>query len=220
MHPTEPRVYSVAELRAWMDSQESSSEFDFVEAHVDSCKLCADVVDSLMRGLPVTEPHPLEIQSQARVKRIIGPGFDVEQRLGKGGSGEVWKCREHSLGRQVAIKFLNTGMLATGAELRRLRREAESLGRTDHPHVCRLYHVIERVEDNVLCLVMEYLGGGTLRDYLAQHQNISIREIVGVFTRLAEGVEHLHSLGLIHRDIKPANVLFSQNGVPNLRTWD
>lgn len=135
--------------------------------------------------------------------------FRVRRRLGSGGMGIVYACRDEDLGRTVAIKLL----LDDGQDLEvhrdRLKREAQVMARLSHPNVVPVFEVGE-YEGSVF-VVMEYVRGATLREWVDEDEP-RWDEILEAFLQAGRGVAAAHAAGIVHRDFKPENVLRSTDG--------
>jgi serine/threonine protein kinase len=131
--------------------------------------------------------------------------------LGKGGMGEVWKAWDRKLTRWVAIKFL---LGQTDEAILRFRREAKMAGRLNHPNVAAIHEVGEAParqpgQSTVPFIAMQFVDGAALGK-----DPRPLREMVEIFIRAVQGVEHAHKAGVVHRDLKPANILVSREGWP------
>ena len=136
------------------------------------------------------------------------PGYDVEELLGFGATGEVWRAREVASGDVVALKRLRPGADPVAVEL--LRREATLLRRLDMPYVVRLRAVVGDV------LVLDHAAGGSLAALLVRRGALDPGEVVTVAAPLASALAVAHGLGMVHGDVSPANVLFTAEGMPLL----
>jgi serine/threonine protein kinase len=134
--------------------------------------------------------------------------YRLEELQGHGPMSEVWRARDQTLDRTVAVK-----MLSPTADLERFRREARSLAELAHENVIRVFDYGEDAAGPFMAL--EWLPGGTLEDRLAAGA-LPPAEAARIASGLAAGLAHLHSRGLVHRDLKPANVLFDIEGRPKL----
>jgi Tol biopolymer transport system component len=132
----------------------------------------------------------------------LGP-YEVLDRLGAGGMGEVFRARDTKLGREVALKLLPERFGADPAGLARLEREARTLASLQHPHVATLFAFEE--QESRRFLVMELVHGETLAERISRGP-IPLREALSLFRQIAEGLEAAHEKGIVHRDLKPANV--------------
>ncbi|KAG1362019.1 mitogen-activated protein kinase kinase 10 [Cocos nucifera] len=131
--------------------------------------------------------------------------------LGHGSSGTVYKVRHLRNSSLFALKVLRFGPNAADAR-RQAAREADILTRVDSPLVVRCHGVLEGGGDDHLCLVMEYMAGGSLHDVLRARRRLPEGLIAGVARRVLEGLRYLHGMGVVHRDIKPSNLLIGSHG--------
>lgn len=149
------------------------------------------------------------------------PGHEILGRVGQGGMGIVYKARQVSLNRQVAIKLISRSQSASIFDLARFTREIEMLKLVDHPHVVRILDSgqTEPTPESGLTrepwFSMEYLPGGKLRD-LIHGGPLTPSHACELVAKLARGVESIHRRGLIHRDLKPENVLFTTDLEPKI----
>src|SRR5580693_517810 len=138
----------------------------------------------------------------------LGP-YEVQEPLGAGGMGEVYRARDTRLGRDVAVKVL-PAHLSSDTELRqRLEREAKAISSLNHPHICTLHDVGS--QDGVDYIVMEHLLGETLADRL-QRGPIPLAEALKIAIQIADALDKAHASGVVHRDLKPANIMLTKNG--------
>ena len=141
---------------------------------------------------------------------VLAGKFEVEQQIGAGGMGVVYRGRDLALNRPVALKVLPRVGAAAAA---RLRREARAMAALQHAHLA-VIHVMESWRGAPV-LVLEYLAGGTLADRL-RIGPLPLNDMLAVFTPIAEVVRHIHDAGYLHRDIKPSNLGFTFHGAPKL----
>jgi CheY-like chemotaxis protein len=128
--------------------------------------------------------------------------YEIEQPVGSGAVGQVYKARDRRLGRTVALKFLAPGLSGEPELERRLLQEAQAAAALDHPNVCALLGV-ERTEDGRPYLVMPFYDGETLKGTIARGP-LPIDTARRYARQIAAGLAHAHAAGVIHRDIKPA----------------
>ena len=149
--------------------------------------------------------------SEAEILAIgtrLGP-YEILSLLGEGGMGTVYKARDSRLERFVAIKLLRAD-LADRPELReRFIREARTVARLNHPHICTLHDVGH--QDNSDFLVMEYLEGETLAERL-ERGPLPLDEVLRYATEIADALDKAHSKGVTHRDLKPGNIMLTSTG--------
>lgn len=141
-------------------------------------------------------------------------GYKVLSTIARGGAGVVYLAHEQSLQRKVAIKMIASD-LVTPEELNRFRNEATAVGALQHPNIAQIFGTGEHHGQPYL--ILEYLDGGTLKDYLTT-SSLSVHEKSKLFIRLVETVEFVHQKGFLHRDIKPSNILFDKAG--NMKICD
>jgi len=139
--------------------------------------------------------------------------YELLEEIGRGGQGVVYRARQKSLKRTIALKVIGLGQWATEAHLKRFRREAEAAANLDHPCIVPIYEVGER--EGSCYFSMKFIDGGQL-DEVTKHQPISARTAAELVAKLARTVHHAHEHGILHRDIKPGNVLLDRNGEPHL----
>jgi serine/threonine protein kinase/Tol biopolymer transport system component len=139
----------------------------------------------------------------------LGP-YEIQAPLGAGGMGEVYRAQDTRLERTVAVKVL-TAQLSSSPELRqRFEREAKTISKLSHPHVCALYDVGREGETEYL--VMEYLEGETLTQRLARGP-LPSEQVLRYGMEMAEALDQAHRQGIVHRDLKPGNVMITKSGV-------
>jgi len=147
--------------------------------------------------------------------KLLGELGDYEllEEVGRGGQGVVFRARQKSLNRIVALKIIGLGQWATKAHLKRFRLEAEAAASLDHPCIVPIYEVGER--DGQCYFSMKFVEGGQL-DEVVKHTPLSIRQAVELIAKVARTVHYAHEHGILHRDIKPGNILLDANGAPHL----
>lgn len=111
----------------------------------------------------------------------------------------------------VAVKILEKARIRDRADVERVLREIKILKQLDHPHIIKLYEIIE--SDERIYLIMEYAAGGELFDYIVSKDRLPEREACKMYRQVLEGIRYLHGAGIAHRDLKPENLLLdsSQN---------
>jgi eukaryotic-like serine/threonine-protein kinase len=144
------------------------------------------------------------------IGRVLGKRYRLLSALGTGASAHVFLAEDVSLQRHVAVKVLQPGLATDEAFLKRFRAEARSVASLNHPHVLRVFDWGDDTDGPYL--VLEYLGGGSLRDLLDRDVRLTHSQAAQLGTEVAQGLAYAHVRGLVHRDIKPANLLFDEEG--------
>ena len=144
----------------------------------------------------------------AQVVERLGERYEVEELIGAGGMGEVFRARDLRLERTVAVKRPSASF--TGSSRERFRREAQSAARLNHPHVVTVYDWGD--EGAEAYLVMEYVEGRSLRAMLQEQGPLAPADVARVGAQIADALAHAHAMGVIHRDVKPSNVLLTTVG--------
>src|SRR5947207_15335622 len=139
--------------------------------------------------------------------------YELLEQIGRGGQGVVFRARQKSLNRVVALKVINLGQWASKAHVKRFRREAEAAASLDHAGIVPIHEVGER--DGSCYFSMKFVEGGQL-DEVVRHSPMSIRQAVELIAKVARIVHYAHEHGILHRDIKPGNILLDQKGEPHL----
>ncbi len=137
--------------------------------------------------------------------------FVFGEMLGRGGMGTVWRARQKSLDREIALKLLPLELLDDEEFLERFEREARLMARLTHPGIARVFEA--GISDGGQpYLAMELVAGEPVTAF-ARAQNLPLRARLGLFAHVCDAVQHAHQRGIIHRDLKPSNVLVGEQGV-------
>jgi len=136
--------------------------------------------------------------------------FELLEEVGRGGMGVVYKARQKSLNRVVAVKMIREAHLATADHFERFRTEAEAAARLKHANIVTVHEVGTVGGQAYIC--MEFVGGETLAEKVRTGGPLPPREAARLVAIIARAVEHAHSLGILHRDLKPSNILLAGIG--------
>ena len=174
--------------------------------------MLADAVGS--HALSLTKSHgSSELPSVALELPATFGDYELLEELGRGGMGIVYRARQISLNREVAIKMLLRGQLASQADEARFRQEAESAARLQHPGIVPVYEVGEH--EGRLFFSMQYVPGETMSKVL-ERGPMPPREAARLLAAVCRAVNFAHDNGVLHRDIKPSNILIDEEGEPHV----
>src|SRR6516164_4677426 len=225
---------------------ESAEEFPAMIRVIRICRNCgAKILSDAPQGLctgcvleaaigispdAVAEVAPGHANKQASHKAMRGAellgelgDYELLEEIGRGGQGVVFRARQKSLNRIVALKVIRLGQWASKAHLRRFRLEAEAAARLEHPGIVPIHDVGER--DGSCYFSMKFVEGGQLDEVAksatadlscGEREPMPIRQSVELIAKVARTVHYAHEHGILHRDIKPGNILLDQNGEPHL----
>jgi tetratricopeptide (TPR) repeat protein/tRNA A-37 threonylcarbamoyl transferase component Bud32 len=187
------------------------------QAYLDTFPMLADALRECFADEDHIERLAAPLRGLVNPSPALHPGlvlgdYELFEPIAEGGMGTVFRARQRSLDRLVAVKVLRTGRLATAAEWQRFRNEAEAVAQLDHPHIVPIYEVGEHAG---LPFFSMKLLNGSLADHPGQYRDTpeTAAELVA---SVAEAVHYAHERGLLHRDLKPANILLDASGRPHV----
>ncbi len=169
-------------------------------------------IDKPSRGDATAAPDG---KKGTRAAELLGELGDYEllEEVGRGGQGVVFRARQKTLNRTVALKVISLGQWASKAHVKRFRREAEAAASLEHPGIVPIHEVGER--DGSCYFSMQFIEGGQL-DEVVRREPMPIRRAVELIAKVARTVHYAHEHGILHRDIKPGNILLDRKGEPHL----
>ncbi|MEW5592220.1 Stk1 family PASTA domain-containing Ser/Thr kinase [Peribacillus frigoritolerans] len=144
------------------------------------------------------------------IGRRINGRYKLIQMVGGGGMANVYLARDMILDRDVALKILRMDFNNDEEFIKRFNREAQSATSLAHPNIVSIYDVGE--EDSIYYIVMEYVDGFTLKQYIQKYYPIPVDEALDIMRQITAAISHAHHNGIIHRDIKPQNILIDKEG--------
>src|SRR6476646_6769759 len=189
-----------------------------------SSEALAGIADAANEKLAAGHVAPAS-KKAAQVAELLGELGDYEllEEVGRGGQGVVFRARQKSLNRTVALKVISLGQWASKAHLKRFRLEAEAAAKLEHPGIVPIHEVGER--DGSCYFSMKFIEGGQLDEVVrsatadssgGERAPMSIRQAAELIAKVARTVHYAHQHGILHRDIKPGNILLDQKGEPHL----
>lgn len=148
-------------------------------------------------------------------KRLDGR-YEIQEIIGVGGMAVVYKAYDNIDDRIVAIKILKEEFLANEEFRRRFKNESKAIAVLSHPNIVKVYDV--SFGDKLQYIVMEYIDGITLKEYIEQQGGLKWKEAVHFTCQILKALQHAHDKGIVHRDVKPQNIILLQNG--NIKVTD
>lgn len=217
-------------LNAFSLGQLSSDEAAAVESHVIDCQPCCETMLGLssddtfvaqlqeaneLQETQAVDRHDAPVEQSAFIDGIPAelaahPRYEIDQLIGSGGMGAVYRTRHRVMDRTVALKIINRDLVRRNEAVDRFRREVKAAARLSHPNIVTA-HDAEQAGD-VHFLVMEYVDGVDLSQLVGEQGALSIADACEYCRQAAVGLQHAHGQGMVHRDIKPHNLMLTADG--------
>jgi WD40 repeat protein len=175
-----------------------------------------DEATAMTREAATISPADLEMSTGVSLGakvRYFGD-YELVQEIGRGGMGLIFRARQVSLHRIVALKMILTGQLASAADVQRFRTEAEAAANLDHPHIVPIYEIGEHEGQHYFS--MKLIDGGNLTSFSREPTMSAQRRAGQLIAMIARAVHHAHQRGILHRDLKPGNILLDVKGEPHI----
>jgi len=171
-----------------------------------TCAGCKhDYVESALFCPNCGRPKVREAINDALIGKLLGERFQVQELLGQGGSGTIYRAEHITLRRKVAIKVLHDELSRDDLAVERFRREATTVAEIDNEHIVEI-HDFGRTPDGRLYLAMELLEGETLDHVLLREPQLSVERAADILIQVGEALMEAHAIGYVHRDLRPRNV--------------
>ena len=204
-----------SEAESFLSGTPDDAEAQRAEARV-SQRVCA-----LTGFHAASHTDQLTEQEATHLKQLLAPPshpelmgritrYELEQLVGRGGMGLVFRAYDTELNRTVAVKILALHLIAIGSARERFIREARAVASLSHPHIVPMYDVV--TDGAVPALVMQFIAGETLQQRISQRGPMQVDDVLQIGIQLADALSMAHGNGLVHRDIKPGNVLLEADG--------
>lgn len=190
-----------------------------MEKHLESCELCIDQLDSikadtLENRLLTVGTHfnqaPTSAEEEIPAALLNHSRYEIIERIGSGGMGEVYRARQRSMDRLVAIKVLRPSLFSNDRAIARFHNEIKVAARLNHPNIVHSYDA--EITNGLNILVMELVDGSKLSEVVFTKGPFSPMETCRIAIEVAEGLQYADSQGMIHRDIKPQNLMLMADG--------
>ena len=144
------------------------------------------------------------------IGKVLDGRYEILEEVGNGGMAVVYKAKDFDTGAIVAVKILREEYLDNEEFCRRFRNESRAIALLNHPNIVKIFDVCN--SPSLQYIVMEYIDGISLKDYIEQQRVVRVKEAVHFTTQILRALMHAHSKGIVHRDIKPQNIMLLPNG--------
>lgn len=173
---------------------------------VRECALCGFVTEERVVVCPEDGSALITRKPDPLIGALLAERFEIQSLIGTGGMGKVYKARQTSVDRFVAVKVLHSERLQSNSHVLRFQQEAKAAASLSHPNIVGFFDY-GLTEDNVPYIVMDYVEGTSLEEVLKSEAILSVDRAVRIFMQACDALDHAHQKGIIHRDIKPSNLM-------------
>lgn len=149
-------------------------------------------------------------QNDKNIGKKLDGRYEILERIGEGGMADVYRATDVVDNKTVAVKILKKEFAENEEFLRRFRNESKAIALLSHPNIVKIFDV--GFSDRIQFIVMEYIDGFTLNEYMQQQGQLDWRDTVHYIVQILRALQHAHSKGIVHRDIKPQNIMMLQDG--------
>ncbi len=191
-----------------------------------ACYFCGAQVPEAHGGLAVQcplckQPQPPP-ESDTLLGRVVAGKYRLEQLVGVGGMGRVYRAEQTVLGRTVAVKVIHPHLLGDGSTASRFNTEARAASRLNHPNSVSIFDFGRDESDGLLYLVMEFLAGRDLATVAFDQERLTLTRMLSICDQVLGALAEAHALGVIHRDLKPENIVLAkmQSGLEVVKVLD
>jgi serine/threonine-protein kinase len=219
VNPTEALINGLRDAGLWTAGQ-AAMAFGSVTGTMD-----ADQLAEMFKACGSLTSYQIRKIRHGRIVDLTLGSFVIQEKIGEGGMGKVYKATSSKLGKVVALKVVRTNLMGNKTVIRRYKREAAAAAALDHPNIVSLLDADEC--DGRYYLAMEFVDGSDLSRLVKENGPLAPQEAAEYIRQSALGLQHAHDRGLIHRDIKPSNLLVSgdralpgTDGVANVKILD
>src|SRR5581483_11906667 len=206
------RICSKCGAEILTDAPEGACPGCLLESGLDLLAEASVVADDVEASDSKSAAHSKRPPRSIEMPAELGD-YELLEEIGRGGQGVVYRARQKSLNRTVALKVIGLGRWATKAHLKRFRLEAEAAASLDHPCIVPIHEVGQC--DGCCYFSMKLVASGQL-DEVIRHKPIPLRQSAELVAKLARTVHYAHEHGILHRDIKPGNILLGADAEPHL----
>ena len=174
------------------------------------CGYCGTQLTPLKEGSPsITKTLETPVTRLA-IGSIFAERYEILEKLGKGGMGEVYRVKDKTLDEEMALKVLKPEIASYKGTIERFKNELKLARKIGHKYVCRMYDLNK--EGEIPYITMEYVKGEDLKSFIRRKKRLSEADVIAIAKQVCEGLEGAHELGIIHRDLKPQNIMIDESG--------